>query len=111
MLSLTVARSVLFAGNKSLGVEEAPVGASADLIDNVGLEVDVKRAGNVLARRGLREESAQAIIVGRWRSLNKTTIGLSAGLMRRHGQKRVGTHAETVLRSVELPCVKLLALA
>ena len=57
-------------------MEKTPVGTGADLVDNVGLEVDVERAGNVLARRGLGEESAEAIIVGRGGALNETTIGL-----------------------------------
>lgn len=58
-------------------MEEAPVGSGPDLIDDVGLEVDVKRAGNVLARRGLGEEGAEAIVVGGGRAVNETTIGLS----------------------------------
>lgn len=57
-------------------MEQTPVGARPDLVDDVGLEVDVQRAGHVLAGRGLREESAEAIVVRRGRALNKTTIGL-----------------------------------
>ena len=63
--SRTVARGILLASDKGFGVEKTPVGPGADLVDNVGLEVDVKRAGHVLARRGLREESAEAIVVSR----------------------------------------------
>ena len=48
-LSHTVARGILLAGDEGLGVEETPVGARLHLIDDVGLEIDVERAGNVLA--------------------------------------------------------------
>ena len=48
-VSLTVARGILLAGDEGLGVEETPVGARLHLIDDVGLEIDVERAGNVLA--------------------------------------------------------------
>ena len=56
-------------------MEETPVGARPDLIDDVGLKVDVKRAGNVLARGGLGEERAETIIVGDC-AVSETTIGL-----------------------------------
>ena len=85
-------------------MEETPVGAGPDLIDDVGLEVDVKRAGDVLARRGLGEEGAEAIVVGGGGAVNETTIGLSAYLDGNFGWGRVDTHAETVLDGVELPC-------
>ena len=85
-------------------MEQTPVGARPNLVDNVGLEIDVERAGHVLAGRGFREESAEAIVVGGGRALNKTTIGLWLGLDEEMECKRVETHAKTVLDGVELPC-------
>ena len=85
-------------------MEETPVCAASDLIDDVGLEVNVERARHVLARRGLREESAEAIVVSRGRALNETTIGLKTDLDHIIVRKRVDTHAKTVLDGVELPC-------
>jgi hypothetical protein len=57
-------------------MEEAPVRARPDLIDHIGLQIDVERPRNVLARGGLREESAEAIIVSRRRSFDQTTVRL-----------------------------------
>ena len=39
---LTVAGSIFLARHKSLGMEETPVGTVPNLINDVGLEVDVK---------------------------------------------------------------------
>ena len=61
-------------------MKETPVRATPDLIDNIGLQVDVKGARDVLARGGLREESAKAIVMGRRRTLNKTPIRLQESL-------------------------------
>ena len=44
-----VVRSVLLASNHVLRVEQGAVGAGADLIDDVGLEIGVDGTGNVLA--------------------------------------------------------------
>lgn len=44
-----VVRGILLAGDHVLGVEEGAVGAGADLIDDVGLQVGVDGAGDVLA--------------------------------------------------------------
>jgi len=44
-----VVRGILLAGDHLLRVEEGAVGAGADLIDNVGLEIAVDGARNVLA--------------------------------------------------------------
>ena len=60
---LTIASSILLASHKRLGVEKAPVRAIPDFIDHVGLEINVQRAWHVFARRSLREESAEAIVV------------------------------------------------
>lgn len=72
----TVASSIFLARNKSLGVKEAPVWTVPYFIDDVGLQVDVKRTGYMLSSSSLREESAEAIIVLRGGALNKATIGL-----------------------------------
>ena len=47
-----------------------------DLIDDIGFEINVERAGDVLSAGSLREESAEAIVIGRWRAFNKTAIRL-----------------------------------
>ena len=104
-MSHTVVSSILLACDESLGVEEGAVDTGPDLVDDVGLEVDVERAGHVLAGRGFREESAEAIVVGGGRALNKTTIGLWLGLDEEMECKRVETHAKTVLDGVEFPCI------
>jgi hypothetical protein len=44
-----VVGSILLAGDHLLRVEELTVGTSADLIDDVGLEIGVDGTGNVLA--------------------------------------------------------------
>lgn len=44
-----VVRGILLSGNHVLGVEEGSVGAGANLIDDVGLEIGVDGTGNVLA--------------------------------------------------------------
>ena len=64
----TVARGILLASDHRLGVEETPVGASANLVNDIGLEIDVKGARDKFARRRLGEESTEAIwvMVGRW---------------------------------------------
>jgi hypothetical protein len=46
---LTVAGGILLARYKSLRVEETPIRASPDLVDDIGLKVNVQRAGNVFA--------------------------------------------------------------
>lgn len=44
-----VVRGILLASDHLLGVEQAAVGAGADLVDHVGLEITVDGAGNVFA--------------------------------------------------------------
>ena len=76
MRPLTVASGIFLARYKSLGVEETPVGTVTNLINDVGLEIDVERPRHVLARGRLREKGAEAIIVGRRRAIQKATVGL-----------------------------------
>lgn len=73
---LTVAGSVLLASDEGLGVEKAPVRTRLHLIDHIGLEINVERAGHMFARRGLREESAEATVVGRRRVIKQATVRL-----------------------------------
>ena len=44
-----VVGGILLAGDHVLGVEQGAVGAGADLVDDVGLQVGVDGAGDVLA--------------------------------------------------------------
>jgi hypothetical protein len=44
-----VVRGILLAGDHVLGVEEGAVGSGADLIDDVGLQVGIDGAGDILA--------------------------------------------------------------
>lgn len=44
-----VVRGILLASDHVLGVEEAAVGTSADLIDNVGFQIAVDGARNIFA--------------------------------------------------------------
>ena len=43
-------------------MEKISVGAGADLVDNVGLEIAVNGTRNVLALAGLGEEGAEAVV-------------------------------------------------
>jgi hypothetical protein len=90
--SRTVVGSVLLARDQSLGVEQATVSTGANLIDHIGLQVDlyhgsatsnlscssthVEGTGNVLSSSSLGEEGGEAIVVGGGRVLHETTIGL-----------------------------------
>ena len=49
MTPLTVVGGILLAGDHLLGVEELAVGTSSNLIDDIGLQVDVDCARHVLA--------------------------------------------------------------
>ena len=85
-------------------MEETPVGAGPYFVDDIGLEIDVERTGHVLARGCLGEESAEAIVVRGRRVLDETTIGLKRLFRHNRRERRVVTHAETVLDGVEFPC-------
>ena len=49
MTTSIVVRRILLACNHVLGVEKVAVGAGADLIDNVGLEIAVDSAGDIFS--------------------------------------------------------------
>jgi len=82
-----VVGGVLLAGDKLLGVEELSVGASSDLIDNGGLEIEEDSAGDVLASTSLGEEGVESIIT--------TTDGLVGG--------HLTVRLDTMLKAEELP--------
>jgi len=70
-------------------VEETAVSAGSDLIDDIGLEVNIEGTGNVFSGRGLREEGAEPVITGRGGTLDQTTIRLVKGFVRkRHDSTR-----------------------
>lgn len=92
-----VVRGILLARDHVLGVEKATVGAGADLIDHIGLEITVDGTGNIFAlaftlsdhkvvsrrtsanskRTSFREESAESVVgVGLLALLGQVTIGL-----------------------------------
>ncbi len=61
-------------------MEEGTEGTGADLVDDVGLQVDVDGAGDVLAAAGLAEEGGEAVIVLGRAALEDATIGAEAVL-------------------------------
>jgi len=70
-------------------VEETAVGTGSDLIDDIGLEVNIEGTGNVFSGRGLREEGAEPVITRRDRIPGQTTIRLVKGFVRkRHDSTR-----------------------
>lgn len=86
-------------------MKEAPVRAAPNFVNDVGLKVNVERTRHMLAGRGLREESAEALpseLVG---AIHKATVRLYIMLSELRGVWQGGkTHAKTVLSSVQLPC-------
>ena len=72
----TVAGGVLLPRDQRLGVEETPVWAIPDLVNDIGLEVNVQRTGHVFARGSLREKGAEAMVVGASGAFNETTVRL-----------------------------------
>jgi hypothetical protein len=58
-------------------VEKTLVRATPHLIDHVWFEIDVKRTRNVFARRCLREEGTETIIIGR--AIDETAVRLDRG--------------------------------
>ena len=57
-----VVGGVLLTRDELLGVEELAVGASADLIDDRGLEVNEDSSRDVFAGRGFREERVEGVV-------------------------------------------------
>mmetsp|Transcript_8402 Transcript_8402/g.10278 ORF Transcript_8402/g.10278 Transcript_8402/m.10278 type:complete len:401 (+) Transcript_8402:240-1442(+) len=82
-----VVGGILLTGDELLGVEELTVGASADLIDDGGLEIEEDSAGDVLASTSLGEEGVESVVA--------TTDGLVGG--------HLTVRLDAVLEAEELP--------
>lgn len=86
----TIVSSVLFPRDHRFWMEERPIQASLDIVDDAGFKINVQGAGNMLSRARLREEGRKAGISGRWRAFHDTTIRLeeymrSAKCKAKHG--------------------------
>ncbi len=57
-----VVSRILFPSDQLVGVEKLAIGAHPDLVDDGRLEVDKDRAGDVLPRGRLREESVEGVV-------------------------------------------------
>ena len=69
-------------------MEERAIDARLDLVDDIGLEVDVERARDVLAGAGLGEEGAEAAVVCGRRVVRETAVGLMSRILYEHRDKR-----------------------
>jgi hypothetical protein len=84
-------------------VEEAPERATPDLVDNVGLQVDIEGTRNMFSRRSLGEESAEALIAGRAGSFDQTAIGLTERSISNAIYVMGDSYTKTVLNGVQFP--------
>lgn len=76
-----VVSGVLLASDELLGVEQVLVLSGSDLINHVGLEIDVDGSGHVLAGTGLGEEGGESLLSGSGLSIGvEVSIGLDAVL-------------------------------
>ncbi len=75
-----VVGSILLARDQLLGVEQLPVGTSANLVNDGRLKVKEDGTGNVLASTGLREEGVEGII--------SSTNGLVRGHLQQEEEER-----------------------
>jgi hypothetical protein len=92
-----VVGSVLLSSNHLLGMEQAAVGTSADLIDDIGLEIAVDGSGNIFALTSLGEEGAETLIrVSGLALLSQISIGLNAMLEAVKLPARVGNLATSL---------------
>jgi len=82
-----VVSGILLTGDELLGVEQLPVGTSADLIDDGRLEIEEDSAGDVLASTSLGEEGVESVVA--------TTDGLIGG--------HLTVRLDSVLEAEELP--------
>ena len=82
-----VVSGIFLTGDELLWVEELSVGASSDLIDDGGLEIEEDSAGDVLASTSLGEEGVESVVTA------------TDGLIGRHLTVRL----DTVLEAEELP--------
>ena len=72
----TVVGRILLPRNHRLRVEEGPVGTDFHVIDGTRLEVDVERAGNILAGASLGEEGREAAVAAGLGVLSGATVRL-----------------------------------
>ena len=103
---LTVVGRILLSRNHRLRVEQGPVGTRLDVVDGARLKIDVKRAGDVLARTRLGEERRKAAVAVRRRALSGTTVRLAAEdakMSEGEGKEEEDTYVQPVLERVELP--------
>lgn len=73
----TVGGGIFFSGDHGFRVEKAAIFASAHLINDVRLEIDVKRPRHVFAGRGLRKERAEPVRIMCLRCIFKAAIRLN----------------------------------
>ena len=59
---LTVVGRILLSSNHRLRVEQRAIRTGLDIVDCAGLEVNVERAGDILARASLGEERREATV-------------------------------------------------
>ena len=72
-----VVGGVFLAGDELLGMEQVSVLTVTDLINHIGLKIDVDGSGNVLSAASFREKSGEALIAGALVLLtSEVTIGL-----------------------------------
>jgi hypothetical protein len=81
-------------------VEELAVLAGTDLVNDVGLEVDVQRAGHVFASTGLGEEGAESIILKAKFVVNPTSALTRSADLGSLRVKQTTIGGETVLERV-----------
>jgi hypothetical protein len=72
----TVTGGIFLPSHKSLRVEETPVRAVSDFINDIRFQVNVKGPGHVFAGRGFGEKRAEAAIVSGGRAFQQATIRL-----------------------------------
>jgi hypothetical protein len=59
-----VVGGVFLAGDELLGMKQVSVLAVTDLIDHVGLKIDVNGSGNVFSAASFREKGRETLIAG-----------------------------------------------
>jgi hypothetical protein len=84
-------------------VEEVLVGTAANLVNDIGLQVNVERARDVFALGRLGEKGGESIVAFGDRAFGDAAVGLGAILARALFSELATTHSETVFDSVELP--------
>merc|ERR1711964_965017 len=87
MAASVVIGGILLARDELLRVVQLAVGASANLIDHSGLQIQVDGAGHVLAGASLGEEGVEGVVT--------TTDGLVGG--------HLAIRLDAVLEAVQLP--------